>query len=184
MICWHSPVRASHSPIGQTSNSKFVTAKKMKRPVVEKTILLLIAIAFSVPIALAQGRSFTIQVESAISEADARSSVARLRAQGLDAYWVKTTISGIGVRYRVRIGRYQNQAQAKAKADQLLGAGAIKEFIVTVYDAPPSDPQEPDESKPATSPPNAPERTRAPERIRDKPGSREKKNAPEAKTES
>jgi photosystem II stability/assembly factor-like uncharacterized protein len=150
----------------------------MKRPVVEKTIRFLIAIAFSVPVALAQGRSFTIQVESAISEAEARSSVARLRAQGLEAYWVKTTISGIGVRYRVRIGRYQNQAQAKAKADQLLGAGVIKEFIVTVYDAPPSDPPEPDESRSATSPPNAPERTR------DKPGSREKKNTPGAKTQS
>jgi photosystem II stability/assembly factor-like uncharacterized protein len=161
-----------------------VTAKKMKRPVVEKTIRLLIAIACSVSVALAQGRSYTIQVESVISEDEARSSVAKLRAQGLEAYWVKTTISGIGVRYRVRIGRYQNQAQAKAKADQLLGAGAIKEFIVTLYDAPPSDPPEPDESKPATSPPNAPERTRAPERISDKSGSREKKNTPETKTES
>src|SRR5215831_21067625 len=122
MICRHSPVRASHSPIGQTSNSKFVNAKKMKRPVVEKTIRLLIAIAFSVPVALAQGRSFTIQVESATSEAEARSSVARLRAQGLEAYWVKTAIPGMGVRYRVRVGRYQNQAQAKARAEQLLGA--------------------------------------------------------------
>ncbi len=160
------------------SNSKFVTAKKMKRPVVEKTIRLLIAIAFSVPVALAQGRSFTIQVESVISEDEARSSVAKLRAQGLEAYWVKTTIPGIGARYRVRIGRYQNQAQAKAKADQLVGAGAIKEFIVTVYDAPPSDPPEPDKSKPATSPPKAPERTS------DKSGSRQKKNNPVAKTES
>ena len=130
------------------------------------------------PVASAQGRSFTIQVESAISEAEARSSVAKLRAQGLEAYWVKTTIPGIGVRYRVRIGRYQNQAQAKAKADQLLGAGVIKEFIVTIYDAPPSDPQGPDESKSATSPPNASERTS------DKSGSREKKNTPEGKTES
>jgi len=154
-----------------------VNAKKMKRPVVEKTIRLLIAIAFSVPVALAQGRSFTIQVESATSEAEARSSVARLRAQGLEAYWVKTAIPGMGVRYRVRVGRYQNQAQAKAKAEQLLGAGVIKEFIVTAYDAPPSDSPEPDESKPATSPPNAPERTR------DKPGSKEKKNTPGAKTE-
>jgi photosystem II stability/assembly factor-like uncharacterized protein len=178
MICPHLLVRASHSPIGQTSNSKFVTAKKMKKPVVEKTILLLIAIAFSVPVASAQGRSFTIQVESAISEADARSSVAKLRAQGLEAYWVKTAIPGIGVRYRVRVGRYQSQAQAKAKADQLLGAGLINEFIVTVYDAPPSDLQGPDESKPATSPPNASERTS------DRSGSREKKNTPEGKTES
>jgi photosystem II stability/assembly factor-like uncharacterized protein len=150
----------------------------MKRPVFEKTIRILIAIAFSVPVALAQGRGFTIQVESVISEAEATSSVAKLRAQGLEAYWVKTTIPGMGVRYRVRVGRYQNQAQAKAKADQLLGAGAIKEFIVTLYDAPPSDSPEPDESKPATLPSNAPERTR------DKPGSRGKKNTPEAKTES
>src|SRR5262247_1553665 len=149
MICAHSLVRASNSPIGQKSNSKFVTAKKMKRPVVEKTIRLLIAIAFSVPIALAQARSFTIQVESVISEDEARSSAAKLRAQGLEAYWVKTTIPDIGIRHRVRIGRYQNQAQARAKADQLLGASAIKEFIVTVYEAPPSDPPEPDGSRSA-----------------------------------
>jgi hypothetical protein len=182
MICPHPPVRASHSPIGQMSSTKFVSARKMKRSVVEKTILLLIAIAISAPVASAQGRSFTIQVESAISEAEARSSVAKLRAQGLEAYWVKTTITGIGVRYRVRIGRFQNQAQAKAKADQLVAAGAIKEFIVSVYDAPPSDPQAPGESKPATSPPNVSERTS------DKSGAREKKNTPvakpEAKTES
>jgi photosystem II stability/assembly factor-like uncharacterized protein len=154
-----------------------VTAKKMKKPVVEKTIGLLIAIAFSVPVALAQGRSFTIQVESAISEAEARSSAAKLRAQGLEAYFVKTTIPGIGVRYRVRVGRYQNQAQAKAKAEQLLGAGVINEFIVTTYDAPPSDPQGPDDSRSAISQPNASERTS------DKSGAREKKNTPEGKTE-
>jgi photosystem II stability/assembly factor-like uncharacterized protein len=154
----------------------------MKRPVVEKTIRLLIVIAFSVPLASAQGRGFTIQVESAISEAEARSSVAKLRAQGMDAYWVKTTIPGIGVRYRVRIGRYQNQAQARAKADQLLGAGVIKEFIVTVYDASPSEAPAPDESKPATSPPNVPERTGEKSRSRDKnspPGAK-----PRANTES
>src|SRR5499426_2336823 len=178
MICPHPPVRASHSPIGLMSNTKFVSARKMKRSIVEKTIPLLIAIAISVPVAPAQGRYFTIQVESVISEDEARSSVAKLRAQGLEAYSVKTTISGIGVRYRVRIGRYQNQAQAKAKADQLIGAGAIKEFIVTLYDAPPSDPPEPDVSRSAISPPKTPERTS------DKSGSRGKKNTPQAKTES
>jgi photosystem II stability/assembly factor-like uncharacterized protein len=155
-----------------------VTAKKMKRPVVEKTIRLLIAVAFSIPVAMAQSRDFTIQVESALSEAEARSSVAKLRGQGLEAYWVKTTIPGMGMRYRVRIGRYQNYAQAKAKADQLLSAGAIKEFIVAVYDAPPSDSASPGGSPPATPPSNGPGRTG------DKSGSREKKNSPEAKTEA
>src|SRR5262245_29105805 len=113
-----------------------MTVKKMKRPVVEKTFRLLIAIVFSIPVALGQSRGFTIQVESWLSEADARSSVVQLRAQGLEAYWVKTTIANMGVRYRVRIGRYPTQAQAKARGDQLLSARAIKEFIVTVYDAP------------------------------------------------
>jgi photosystem II stability/assembly factor-like uncharacterized protein len=148
----------------------------MKRTVVEKTIPFLIAIAFSIQIALAQGRSFTIQVESWISEADARSSVANLRAQGLEAYWVKTTIPSMGVRYRVRIGRYQNQAQAKAKADQLLSAGAIKEFIVTLYDTAPADSIAPDETKSAASSSTGPERTS------DK--ARKGKKLPEAKTES
>lgn len=150
----------------------------MKRPVFKKTIRLLIGIAFSIPVASAQSRSFTIQVESALSEAEARSSVAELRAQGLDAYWVKTTIPDIGIRYRVRIGRYQSQAQARAKADQLLNAGAVKEFIVTAYDAPPSGAEAPDESKLATSPPKGPERTSG------KSGSKEKKNTPELKIES
>jgi photosystem II stability/assembly factor-like uncharacterized protein len=149
----------------------------MKRPVVEKTIRLLIAIAFSIQIALAQSRNFTIQVESWLSEADARSSVAKLRAQGLEAYLVKTAIPGMGVRYRVRIGRYPNQAQAKAKAEQLLSAGAIKEFIVTVYDATPSDSVAPDESKPAASPSNEAGRTK------DKSPPRKGKNSPQSPIE-
>ncbi|HEY8462062.1 MAG TPA: YCF48-related protein [Blastocatellia bacterium] len=139
----------------------------MKRPVVEQTIRLLIAIAFSIQVASAQNRSFTIQVESWTSEADAKSSVAKLREQGLEAYWVKTTIPGMGVRYRVRIGRYPTQAQAKAKADQLLSAGAIKEFIVAIYDAEPSDSALLDETKSAAS----------------KSRSRRVKNTPQAKTE-
>lgn len=140
----------------------------MNRPVVEQTIRFLIAIAFSIQVAVAQNRSFTIQVESLESEADAKSSVAKLRGQGLEAYWVKMTIPGMGIRYRVRIGRYPNQAQAKATADQLRSAGAIKEFIVTLYDAPTSDSPAPNELKSANS----------------KSGAKRGKNIPQAKGES
>src|SRR5438445_539622 len=154
-----------------------MTAKKMKRPVVEKTFRLLIAIVFSIPVALAQSRSFSIQIESWLSEADARSSAARLRAQGLEAYWVKTTIAGMGVRYRVRVGRYPTQAQAKARADQFIGAGTTKEFLVTFYDTPASDSVAPDESKPATSAPNGAGLTS------NKSGSSERKPPPESKIE-
>jgi photosystem II stability/assembly factor-like uncharacterized protein len=160
----------------------FVTAKKMNNPVVEKTIRILIAIAFSVTAAMAQGRGYTIQVESALTEADASASAAKLRALGMEAYWVKTTVPNIGVRYRVRIGRYPNQTQARAKADQLLSAGLIKEFIIATYDTSPSDSATPDETKPVTSSSNSP--GRSPARTNDKSDPREKKNTPGMKAES
>src|SRR5262245_21577437 len=153
MIRLNPSFGASRSPINKRPFHDLWTAKKMKSQIVKKTICLLIAIAFSIPIARAQSRGYTIQVESAPSEAEARSSVARLRAQGLEAYWVKAEIPGIGVRYRIRVGRYQYLAQARAKADQLLSSGAIKEFIVTTYDAPSSDSGAPGELKPDTEKP-------------------------------
>lgn len=123
----------------------------MKRSVVKKIICLLIVITFSVPVARAQSRGFTIQVESAPSEAEAKSSVAKLRAQGLEAYWIKAEIPGMGIRYRVRIGQYPNQAQARAIANQLVSGGVIKEFMVTAYDAPSSGSVSPGGPKPAPS---------------------------------
>jgi photosystem II stability/assembly factor-like uncharacterized protein len=169
----------------QTSNSLFINAKEMKRPVVEKTIRLLIAIAFSFQVALAQNRDFTIQVESWPAETEARSSVARLRSQGLEAYWVKTTIPGMGIRYRVRIGRYQNRAQARASANQLLGSGAIKEFIVTLYDTEPSDSEAPNEWKTSSSTSNRPDnRSNGNGRTGDKSAPRKGKNPPGTASES
>jgi photosystem II stability/assembly factor-like uncharacterized protein len=111
----------------------------MKRRVVEKVICSLLAIAFSVSSAWAQNRGFTIQIASSISEAEAESAVADLRARGIEAYWVKAEVPGKGTRYRVRIGRFKNQAEAKVAANQYVSRGAIKEFIVASYDAPPSD---------------------------------------------
>jgi len=132
----------------------------MRRPVVEKTVCCLLAIIFSVLVARAQSRGFAIQVASAPSEAEAKSSVAELQAKGLEAYWVKAEVAGKGTRYRIRIGRYKSQAEAKARADQFLGRGAIKEFIITLYEAPSpteaptrvSDSIARGESKPAPSP--------------------------------
>lgn len=120
----------------------------MKRRVVEKVICSLLAIAFSVSSAWAQNRGFTIQVASPTSEAEAESAIAGLRAKGIEAYWVRAEVPGKGTRYRVRIGRFKNQPEAKAAANQYVGRGAIKEFIVTSYDAPASEPIARSESKP------------------------------------
>ncbi|MGH9766241.1 MAG: YCF48-related protein [Blastocatellia bacterium] len=125
----------------------------MKRLVVEKTICCLLAITFPTLVALAQNRGFTIQVASSPTEAEARSVVADLKKKGLEAYWVKAAVPGKGTRYRVRVGRYKNQLEAKTKGDRYLGNGSIKEFIVTVYDTPSSDSVAREESRPKAAPP-------------------------------
>jgi len=111
----------------------------MKSSVVERTICCLLAIAFSVSGAVAQSRGFAIQVESSPTEAEARESVAKLQAKGVEAYWVKADVPGMGTRYRIRVGKYKSQAEAKGQANKLLAGGAIKEFIITLYDTPSSD---------------------------------------------
>src|SRR5262245_61219489 len=103
----------------------------MKRRIPEKITSCLFTISFSTLIALAQLRGFTIQVASSSSEPEARASVAELRKKGLEAYWVKASVPGKGVRYRVRIGRYDNQAEARANGEKFIGKGIIKEFIVS-----------------------------------------------------
>src|SRR5262245_38914494 len=121
MIREDRAVRAPHAhlecpSLRQKSNSKIVVTTKMNRPVVEKTICCLLVIAFSVLVARAQSRVFTIQVESSPTEAEAKSSIEKLQAKGVEAYWVKAEVPGKGTRYRVRIGKYKSQAEAKAKA--------------------------------------------------------------------
>jgi len=124
----------------------------MKRRAVEKITCSLLAIAFFVSSVWAQNRGFTIQVASSTSEAEAKSVIAGLQAKGVEAYWVKAEVPGKGTRYRVRIGRFKNQAEAKSVASQILGRGAIKEFIITAHDAVPADSVARVESKSVAAP--------------------------------
>ncbi|MCI0524352.1 MAG: YCF48-related protein [Acidobacteria bacterium] len=128
----------------------------MKKTIIKNVIHPLLAIAISVSFVWAQNRGFTIQIASPTSEAEARSIVADLQAKGIEAYWVKAEVPGKGTRYRVRIGRFDKQAEAKAVADRHLSRGAIKEFIITLYDAPAPESVARRESKAKnTAPPSA-----------------------------
>jgi photosystem II stability/assembly factor-like uncharacterized protein len=87
-------------------------------------------------IGFAQGRVYTVQIASKPTEVEARAAVAQLNAAGLSAHWVKAEVPGKGVRYRVRFGRFTNQAEAKASAEAALKRGAFEEYIVTLYETP------------------------------------------------
>jgi photosystem II stability/assembly factor-like uncharacterized protein len=102
----------------------------------------------------AQSNGFSIQIASAPSEAEAQAIVAGLKANGIEAYWVKAEVTGVGTRFRVRVGRYGNQSFAKAAAERMRGRGLIKEFIITNYENPSSaaSPLKEAKTKPVTLP--------------------------------
>jgi photosystem II stability/assembly factor-like uncharacterized protein len=83
-----------------------------------------------------QTNAFSIQIASEPSEAAAQAIVNGLRAGKIDAYWVKAEVQGKGTRYRVRIGRFSTQNDAKAVGDRARSRGLIKEYIVTNFEAP------------------------------------------------
>jgi photosystem II stability/assembly factor-like uncharacterized protein len=84
----------------------------------------------------AQSRSFALQIISLTDEAEARSSIAELKQRGIEAYLVKSEVPGKGTRYRVRVGKFANQLEAKSTGDKLAASGSIKEFAVMAYEPP------------------------------------------------
>ncbi|NOT63470.1 MAG: hypothetical protein HOP19_24940, partial [Acidobacteria bacterium] len=84
----------------------------------------------------AQTRPYTIQTSSKETEDEARNEASKLAAAGFAAHWLKAEVTGKGTRYRVRFGRYNSQAEAKARAEQAVKNGVIKEYIITLYETP------------------------------------------------
>src|SRR5437870_2451350 len=79
----------------------------------------------------AQARLYAVQLASVSSETEAHTMIAALATAGVQAYLVKASVPGQGLRYRVRFGRFTNQADAKAQAEQALRRQTIQEYIVT-----------------------------------------------------
>jgi hypothetical protein len=88
--------------------------------------------------AFAEERLWTTQIAAAQSQQDAEKRVTELLAQGLDAYWIRTDVPGVGTRYRVRIGRFASKAAAQENGERLRSQGVTREFFVAEY-LPPTD---------------------------------------------
>ncbi|MGH9843644.1 MAG: YCF48-related protein, partial [Blastocatellia bacterium] len=71
-------------------------------------------------------------------EDEARAIIADLKVKGIEAYWVKAEVPGKGTRYRVRIGKFWSQVEARKVADRAISQNLFKEFIVTPYETPTS----------------------------------------------
>jgi hypothetical protein len=97
-------------------------------------------LSFNLP---AQSTGYAIQIASTASQSEAEAIVDELKAKGVEAYLLKAVVPRRGIRYRVRIGRFSTQLEAKEAGERALRRGFISEFIVTTYDPPAKDEQKP-----------------------------------------
>ncbi len=90
----------------------------------------------AMPLLAAQGTQYTVQIEATPDQLVAEERVEQLKAQGLEAYWIKSNVPDKGVFFRVRIGRFATKADARQYAERLRQQGRITDYFVTEYEAP------------------------------------------------
>ena len=90
--------------------------KKSKKPVVRR--------------APARG-TYTIQVGSFADESPAAALTKRLKGKGYDAYVIKSDVPGAGVRWRVRVGHFENRVAAQSVAQRLQKKEGLAFFLAT-----------------------------------------------------
>lgn len=86
--------------------------------------------------ALAQAGRFAVQLEALPARAEADTRVNQLKAQGVQAYIVKSLVPGKGVFFRIRVGNFTSRALAERYGQQLKMQGAVRDFFITAYEAP------------------------------------------------
>ncbi len=94
-------------------------------------ISLLIGLSLS---GLAQAGQYTVQLDSMTAQDAAEGKVHQLKAQGQNAYWLKSNVPGQGTRYRVRIGRFPNRAAAQSFGARLKQQGVASDFFVALFE--------------------------------------------------
>jgi CHAT domain-containing protein/Tfp pilus assembly protein PilF len=82
---------------------------------------------------------YTVQIEASPAIKTANEKVERLKAQGVDAYIVKSKGKGKGIFFRVRVGTFPTQAAAQEFGVDLQRKGTISGFFVVRYQPPQGD---------------------------------------------
>lgn len=105
----------------------------MKASLCYYLIVLSCSLALTLP-SLAQSGQYTVQIDSMTAQDAAESKVQQLKAQGLNAYWLKSNVPGQGLRFRVRIGRFATRAAAQTYGTKLKQQGLTSDFFAALYE--------------------------------------------------
>ncbi len=137
--------------------------------------LILISLLLSFSLAgLAQAGQYTVQLDSMTAQDAAEGKVQQLKAQGQNAYWLKSTVPGQGVRYRVRIGRFPSRTAAQSFGARIKQQGITSDFFVALFEGASSPLASTESSK---KPAPMPALTTAPKPVLTKPTPPENKAA-------
>jgi CHAT domain-containing protein/Flp pilus assembly protein TadD len=93
----------------------------------------------SSPVLASRKSPYTIQFEASPVLETAQEKVKGLKAQGIDAYIVKSEVKGKGTYFRVRAGNFRTQTEALKYGADLRGKGAVNEFFIARYEPPQID---------------------------------------------
>jgi hypothetical protein len=81
----------------------------------------------------AQSSRYTVQIEASPALNSAQEKVAKLKNQGVDAYIVKSPALKNGTFYRVRVGEFPSQAEARKFGMDLQKRGIVSKFFIAAF---------------------------------------------------
>jgi len=87
-------------------------------------------------LASAQGVKYTVQLEASPTKEAAEEKVNQLKAKDVQAYIVKSFVPGKGTFYRVRVGLFPNQNEARRFGADLQRRGVVAEYFIAPYEKP------------------------------------------------
>jgi CHAT domain-containing protein/Tfp pilus assembly protein PilF len=93
--------------------------------------------------ASAQAILYTVQLEATPALEAAQEKVKQIKAQGMDAYILKSEVKGKGTFFRIRVGNFPTQSDAQKYGADLQEKGIASEFFVARYEPPQRDLMEP-----------------------------------------
>ena len=96
-------------------------------------ISLSLLLVLSLP-GFSQSGQFTVQIDSMLNQDAAETKVAQLKSQGLNAYWLRSSVPGQGLRFRVRIGRFPNRGAAQSYGTRLKQQGVIADYYAALWE--------------------------------------------------
>ena len=79
---------------------------------------------------------YAVQVAAFRTAAEAQAQVVRLQHRGLSAYQVKANLTGRGIYYRVRFGRFASGDEATRAGATALNGKLIAQFVIVDYEPP------------------------------------------------